>query len=63
MFLYGVFYQVLLCYSIQKYVFCLTHSLSYNIYFIAVNDQGQEIIGLTKKIVTTHVVGELKVLI
>ena len=35
----------------------------YEPYFIAVNNQGQAIIGSTKKIVTIYVVGELKVLI
>ena len=30
MFLYGVLYQVLLCYSIQECVFCLIPSLSHN---------------------------------
>jgi len=35
----------------------------YRPYFIAVNNQGQEIIGPTKKIVATYMVGELKVLI
>ena len=32
-------------------------------YFIAIENQGQPIIGPTKKIVATHVVGELEVLI
>jgi len=31
-------------------------------YFIAIDNQGQVIIGPNKKIVATHVVGELKVL-
>ena len=32
-------------------------------YFIAINNQGQVIIGLNKKTVTMYVVGELKMLI
>jgi len=32
-------------------------------YFITINNQGQAIIGPTKKIVATYVVGELEVLI
>jgi len=32
-------------------------------YFIAINNRGQAIIGPTKKIVATHVVGELEILI
>ena len=32
-------------------------------YFITINNQNQIIIGPSKKIVTTHVVGELEVLI
>ena len=35
----------------------------YEPYFIAVNNWGQAVIGPTKKIVATHVIGELKVLI
>jgi len=33
--------------------------LPYEPYFIAINNQGQPIIGPNKKIVTTHIVGEL----
>ena len=35
----------------------------YKPYFIAINNQGQVIIGPNKKIVVTHIVGELKVLL
>ena len=35
----------------------------YELYFIAINNRDQIIIGPSKKIVTTHVVGELEVLI
>ena len=35
----------------------------YGPYFIAINDREQVIIGPSKKIVATHVVGELEVLI
>ena len=34
MFLYGVLYWVLLCYSIQEYVFYLTQSLSHNTHLV-----------------------------
>jgi len=32
-------------------------------YFVAINNRGQVIIGPSKKIVATHVVGELEVLV
>ena len=35
----------------------------HKLYFIAINNHGQAIIGLNKKIVATHIVGELEVMI
>jgi len=37
--------------------------LPHELYFIAINNQGQVIIGPNKKMVTMYVVGELKVLV
>ena len=37
--------------------------LPYELYFIVIDNQGQVIIGPTKKIMAIYVVGELKVLI
>jgi len=37
--------------------------LPHELFFIAIDNQGQAIIGLNKKTVTTYIVGELEVLV